>query len=271
MRAVEGFADALGEIGGDQPVDGVALGRHGAAFGGGDQGGDLLEPLLLAAREAVLAEAQRGDQRAMHDQVGIAADRRGEMRVAPQVEAEMADIVGRISAWLCERSTTSLTSASWSAPSHLVEDPLNCEGRSCAPRASDMAERRQELAQAIPAWRARARRGCGRPASGACASSVSAAATLAWIMNSSISLWASRRSGTTTRSTVPSALSRILRSGRSSSSGWRAIAAALQHRIGRPQRLQHRFEERRRSLSSGRAVDRRLRLRIGRAWRPSAS
>ena len=42
-------------------------------------------------------------------------------------------------------------------------------------------------------------------------SSVSAAATLARIMNSSISRWASSRCGVTTRSIVPSGLSRILR------------------------------------------------------------
>ena len=43
----------------------------------------------------------------------------------------------------------------------------------------------------------------------------SAAATLAWIMNSSMSRWASSRSGTRTRSTVPSGFRTILRSGRS--------------------------------------------------------
>ena len=32
----------------------------------------------------------------MHDQIGVAADRRGEMRVAAKVEAEMPVILGRI-------------------------------------------------------------------------------------------------------------------------------------------------------------------------------
>src|SRR6478752_1395351 len=54
-----------------------------------------------------------------------------------------------------------------------------------------------------------------------------AAATLARIMNSSIRRWATRRSGVITRSTVPSGLSRILRSGRSRSSGSRASRALL--------------------------------------------
>ena len=83
MRPSKRVADALGEIAGDQPVDRLALGRHGAPLGGRDQPGDLLEPRFLRRRDAVLAEAERGDQRAMHDEVGIAADRRGEMRVAP--------------------------------------------------------------------------------------------------------------------------------------------------------------------------------------------
>jgi hypothetical protein len=70
----------LGEIGGDQPVDGVALGRHGAALGGGDQRRDFLETRFLV-RVSPPSPSQRLDQRAVDDQVGIAADRRGEMGV----------------------------------------------------------------------------------------------------------------------------------------------------------------------------------------------
>ena len=32
----------------------------------------------------------------MHDEIGIAPDRRGEMRIAPEVEAEMSDVLRRI-------------------------------------------------------------------------------------------------------------------------------------------------------------------------------
>ena len=46
--------------------------------------------------QAAVAELERADQPAMHDQVGIAADRRGEMRVAAQVQAEMAVILRRV-------------------------------------------------------------------------------------------------------------------------------------------------------------------------------
>ena len=44
--------------------------------------------VVCAGRPSV-AEFQRPDQRPVDDEVGIAADRRGEMRVAAQIEAEM--------------------------------------------------------------------------------------------------------------------------------------------------------------------------------------
>ena len=52
-----------------------------------------VELLDLLFGEAVLAPAMRRDQRAVHDKVGVAADRRGEMRVVAQGEAEMAEIL----------------------------------------------------------------------------------------------------------------------------------------------------------------------------------
>ena len=101
-------------------------------------------------------------------------------------------------------------------------------------------------------------------------SSVSAAATLARIMNSSISRCASSRCGMITRSTVPSGLSRILRSGRSRSSGSRSSRARFTRAIGGIERLEHRFEQRLGDLV-GAAVDRGLRLRVVQLARPSAS
>ena len=58
-------ADAVGEIGGDQPVGGLALGRHGAALGVGDRLGDVGEAArVLASRQAAGAEAAaRGSAR----------------------------------------------------------------------------------------------------------------------------------------------------------------------------------------------------------------
>ena len=95
--AVEGGADAVGEEMRDQPVVGLALGQHGAALGGGNLRGDFGQRLDVGGLgQAVVAELERADQPAMHDQVGIAADRRGEMRVAAQVQAEMAVVLRRV-------------------------------------------------------------------------------------------------------------------------------------------------------------------------------
>ena len=49
----------------------------------------------------------------MHDEIGIAADRRGEMRVAAQIEAEMAEILRRI------------FRLGLAAQHHLVDQPLD--------------------------------------------------------------------------------------------------------------------------------------------------
>ena len=80
-------------------------------------------------------------------------------------------------------------------------------------------------------------------------------------MNSSISRCASSRSGTTTRSTVPSGFSRILRSGMSRSSGSRSSRARFTHGIGVVERLQDRIEQGAGDVV-GPAVDRGLRLRV---------
>ena len=95
--AVEGGADAVGEKMRDQPVVGFALGQHGAALGRGNLRGDFGQRLGVGGLgQAAVAQLERADQSAMHDQVGIAADRRGEMRVAAQVQAEMAVILRRV-------------------------------------------------------------------------------------------------------------------------------------------------------------------------------
>src|SRR5919106_1435285 len=58
------------------------------------------ERLQLVERDALLetalAEVERADQRPMHDQVGIAPDRRGEMGVVAEIEPEMADVARRV-------------------------------------------------------------------------------------------------------------------------------------------------------------------------------
>src|SRR4029078_10925543 len=91
--SLESRANAVGKVGGDKPVGSFALRCHGAALGVGDRLRDLIELLHLCVSQAVIAETKRPHQRAMDDEIGVAADRRGEVRVAAQIEAEMAEIV----------------------------------------------------------------------------------------------------------------------------------------------------------------------------------
>ena len=86
-------ADPVGEMSRDKPVDRLAFGRHSAALGGRNVLGDLRELAAAHVVEPAVAKPERADQRAMNDQVGVAADRRGEMRVSAQIEAEMAVVL----------------------------------------------------------------------------------------------------------------------------------------------------------------------------------
>ena len=55
--------------------------------------GHLFEAHGILVAHAIRAEVQRTDQRAVDDQVGVAADGRGEVRVLQQVQAEVAEIL----------------------------------------------------------------------------------------------------------------------------------------------------------------------------------
>ena len=55
---------------------------------------DLAEFGFAAARQPAFAKIERRDQGAVNQQIGIAPDRRGEMRIALEAEAEMAEIMG---------------------------------------------------------------------------------------------------------------------------------------------------------------------------------
>src|SRR3546814_2820281 len=54
------------------------------------------ELLVIVRAEAAVAEPQPADQPAMHQQVGVSADRRREVGVARQAEAEMPGIARRV-------------------------------------------------------------------------------------------------------------------------------------------------------------------------------
>src|SRR5262249_27626065 len=78
-------------------VEGLAFGFHGAPLRGRDLRADLAQRSdVLVIRQGAVTELERAQESAMDDEVGIAADWRGEMGVAAQVEAEMAVVLRRI-------------------------------------------------------------------------------------------------------------------------------------------------------------------------------
>ena len=101
-------------------------------------------------------------------------------------------------------------------------------------------------------------------------SRVSAAATLAWIMNSSISRCASSRCGTTTRSHLAVGVEHDLALGQIEIERLAPVAGGGERRVGGPQRLQRALQQRR---GTSRSAGRRWRPAPPRrtAWRPSAS
>ncbi len=129
-------------------------------------------------------------------EIGVAADRRGEMGVAAQVAGRNGrNSRATYSACACVRRTISLTTFSCSVPCTFARMPLNCIGFSTCPLASLIADRGQEFARALSFSSRRLVMGAIDQTADFSASSVSAAATLARIMNSSINLCASRRGG----------------------------------------------------------------------------
>ena len=99
---LEDDTDAIGKEMGDQAIDGLALGHHGAPLGGGNARGNFTERTHgLGSRQAVVAELEGADQGAMDDEVRVAPDRRGEVGVPLEVQAEMAVISAAYGwAWL---------------------------------------------------------------------------------------------------------------------------------------------------------------------------
>ena len=81
--ALKGRADPIGEMVGYQPIGGLPFGLHGPPFAHRNLRRDLAQGFRrLAVRQRAFAKPERADQPAMHDKVGIAADRRGEVGVA---------------------------------------------------------------------------------------------------------------------------------------------------------------------------------------------
>ncbi len=80
---------------GHHAVDGFAFRHHRTALGGRDEVGGIGEVGNVLWRQSVIAKLAGGDEGAVHDEVGIAADRRSEVRVVGKREAEVPGILGR--------------------------------------------------------------------------------------------------------------------------------------------------------------------------------
>src|SRR5262249_1030345 len=95
--APEGWAGGVGEGKGGPGGGRRRVGPPCAALGGGDWRADLAERGgILLLRQCAVTEPQGANEAAMNDEIGITADRRGEMGVAAQVETEMPVVLGGI-------------------------------------------------------------------------------------------------------------------------------------------------------------------------------
>ena len=95
-QPLEGLADALAQIRALEERLDVAVRFIGALL----ELATVLSPIERKRRQVVLRTAAPGSaasaQRAMHDEIRIAADRRGEVRVLRQRQPEVADVLGLI-------------------------------------------------------------------------------------------------------------------------------------------------------------------------------
>ena len=174
----------------------------------------------------------------MADEVGVAADRRGEVAVGARVQAGVAEVDRRV-VGLLERAQDQRAQREPALP------PLRARGaarrRRSRPAARSPAWRTCSPARAVSAPRARraarrdARRARGRGARGRGrdtarlrSASSRATASLAAIIRCSISRWDSVCAGACTASTSPRSSSSNSGSGESTASAPRGLAPALQ-------------------------------------------
>ena len=103
--ALELVADLVGHELHLLPLQQLALGLVGAPLHLGGVPRDLRQILgLLLALLGGERRVARGAQRAVDDEIGIAADRRGEMRVARRREAEVPEVLRRVARLLHRRA-----------------------------------------------------------------------------------------------------------------------------------------------------------------------
>ena len=110
------------------------------------------------------AELQGAHQRAMDDQVGVAADRRGEMGVAAEVEAEMADVLRAVFGLRLGAQHHLVQQGPVLALADMLEEPVELRRPQVAALGQRHLDRLEEVAQRLRAWPSRACRGCDRPA-----------------------------------------------------------------------------------------------------------
>src|SRR3546814_6157585 len=89
---LDDLADAFGKIGRDIAIGGVAFGLHRAAFEHRNLLAGALHLRCLVIGQPARPQPERLHQRAVDDEIGIAPDRRGEMRVTAEREPKMAVI-----------------------------------------------------------------------------------------------------------------------------------------------------------------------------------
>ena len=208
-----------------------------------------------------LPRPSAADQRAMDDEVGVAADRRGEMRVAPQIEAEMADIVRRIFGLALRAQHHLVDQLLVVGALDALQDLVELRGPQLRAAGQRQADGLQELAQRFLLGE----RGpvvdavdqplpLGLQRFGRCDIGLDHE-----FFDELVRVEPVGHDDAVDRAV---GLEQDLALGQVELERLARIAAALQHLVGGPQRLQHRVEDRPGRVV-GRAVDRRLRLRIG--------
>ncbi len=89
-------ADFVRHVCSDVTVDRVALGQRRPPLGGGDVGAGVGEVRRRHRPQPVRPQPQPGDQGPVHQKVGVAPDRAGEVRVLAERQPEMPEVVGAV-------------------------------------------------------------------------------------------------------------------------------------------------------------------------------
>ena len=88
----------------------------------------LFQPFDLFRGQTVLAPAMRRDQGAVHNQVGIAPDRRGKMCIRPQGEAKVPDMRGPVIGLRHRPQGAEVDQFRIIRPRRLIQQPVKMRG-----------------------------------------------------------------------------------------------------------------------------------------------